>query len=33
MMPLEKMFEFGGEQLALYCGKDIGDLIIITMNK
>lgn len=33
IMPLEKLFDFGGEQLAMYCGEDIGDLIIITLNK
>lgn len=33
IMPLEKLFDFGGEQLAMYCGEDIGDLILITLNK
>ncbi|EIM84946.1 uncharacterized protein STEHIDRAFT_60432 [Stereum hirsutum FP-91666 SS1] len=32
IMPLEKLFDFGGEQLAMYCGEDIGDLILITLN-
>ncbi|KDQ21776.1 hypothetical protein BOTBODRAFT_26200 [Botryobasidium botryosum FD-172 SS1] len=32
IIPLEKLFEYGGEQLALYCGKSIGDLVIITLN-
>ena len=27
------MFDWGGEQLAMYCGPDLGDLIIITLNK
>ncbi|TFY80602.1 hypothetical protein EWM64_g3412 [Hericium alpestre] len=31
-MPLEKLFDWGGEQLAMYCGEDLGDLIIITLN-
>jgi Ca2+:H+ antiporter len=26
------MFDWGGEQLAMYCGPDLGDLIIITLN-
>ena len=33
IVPLEKMFDWGGEQLAMYCGPDLGDLIIITLNK
>jgi len=33
IMPLSKILDFGGEQLAMYCGKSIGDLIIITLNK
>ncbi|THH13160.1 hypothetical protein EW146_g7031 [Bondarzewia mesenterica] len=32
IIPLEKLFDWGGEQLALYCGVDIGDLIVITLN-
>ncbi|KAG6903303.1 hypothetical protein C0995_013056 [Termitomyces sp. Mi166 len=32
IIPLSKILEYGGEQLALYCGKAIGDLIIITLN-
>ena len=32
-MPLSKILDFGSEQLAMYCGKSIGDLIIITLNK
>ena len=27
------MFEYLGGQLALYCGKDLGDLVLITLNK
>lgn len=33
IIPLEKLFDFGGEQMALYTGKDLGDLIIVTLNK
>jgi hypothetical protein len=33
IVSLENMFDFGGEQLAMYCGPDLGDLIIITLNK
>jgi Ca2+:H+ antiporter len=33
IIALEKLFEWGGEQLAMYCGPDLGDLIIITLNK
>ena len=33
IVPLEKLFDYGGEQLALYCGEDLGDLIVITLNK
>ncbi|KAG8923723.1 hypothetical protein FRC01_012432 [Tulasnella sp. 417] len=32
IVPLEKMFDFLGEQMALYCGQSIGDLIVITLN-
>ncbi|KAI0027473.1 hypothetical protein K488DRAFT_90829 [Vararia minispora EC-137] len=32
LIPLEKLFEWGGEQLSLYCGPDLGDLIVITLN-
>jgi hypothetical protein len=33
IVSLEKMFDWGGEQLAMYCGPDLGDLSIITLNK
>jgi hypothetical protein len=33
IVSLEKMFDWGAEQLAMYCGLDLGDLIIITLNK
>ncbi|EKM51117.1 uncharacterized protein PHACADRAFT_263099 [Phanerochaete carnosa HHB-10118-sp] len=32
IIPLEKTFDLGGEQMALYLGKDLGDLVIITLN-
>ena len=33
IIALEKLFDWGGEQLAMYCGLDLGDLIIVTLNK
>jgi len=33
IVPLEKFFHWGGEQLAVYCGKDLGDLVVVTLNK
>lgn len=30
---MEQMFEWGGEQMALYLGKEMGDLLIVTLNK
>ncbi|KAJ7228974.1 hypothetical protein GGX14DRAFT_344883 [Mycena pura] len=32
LIPLSKLLDYGGENLALYCRKDIGDLIIVTLN-
>ncbi|KAF8631279.1 hypothetical protein AX15_002605 [Amanita polypyramis BW_CC] len=32
VMPLEKLFEYGGEQMACYLGRDLGDLLVITLN-
>ncbi|KAF5370031.1 hypothetical protein D9758_001349 [Tetrapyrgos nigripes] len=32
LIPLSKLLDFGGENLALYCGKEFGDLIIVTLN-
>ncbi|KAF8738185.1 hypothetical protein AX14_011601 [Amanita brunnescens Koide BX004] len=32
IMPLQKLFEYGGDQMACYLGKDLGDLLIITLN-
>ena len=33
IIPLERMFDYGGEQMAHYLGKELGDLLIITLNK
>ena len=33
IIPLEGIFDWGGEQMALYLGKDLGDLLIVTLNK
>jgi Ca2+:H+ antiporter len=33
IVALEEIFEWGGEQLAMYCGPDLGDLVVITLNK
>ena len=32
-MPLQKLFEYGGDQMACYLGKELGDLLIITLHK
>ncbi|KAF8730036.1 hypothetical protein RHS02_07717, partial [Rhizoctonia solani] len=32
IIPLENLSKYGGEQLALYCGEGIGDLIVITLH-
>ncbi|KAL4244451.1 Ca(2+):cation antiporter (CaCA) family protein [Abortiporus biennis] len=32
IIPLEKLFDWGGEQMAIFLGKDLGDLLIITLN-
>ncbi|KAL1942230.1 hypothetical protein VTO73DRAFT_6294 [Trametes versicolor] len=32
IIPLECIFDWGGEQMAIYLGKDLGDLLIITLN-
>ncbi|GAW04908.1 sodium calcium [Lentinula edodes] len=32
LVPLERSLEYGGDQISLYCGKEIGDLIIVTLN-
>ncbi|KAG1792449.1 uncharacterized protein HD556DRAFT_1379618 [Suillus plorans] len=32
IIPHECLFDYCGEQMALYCGKDLGDLITITLN-
>lgn len=33
IIPLERLFDFGGEQMGYYVGKDLGDLIVVTLNK
>ena len=33
IIPLENIFDWGGEQMALYLGTELGDLAIITLNK
>ncbi|OBZ72759.1 Vacuolar calcium ion transporter [Grifola frondosa] len=33
IIPLENLFDYGGEQMALYLGKDLGDLLVVTLNK
>ena len=30
---MEGMLDWGGEQMSLYLGKELGDLLIITLNK
>jgi len=32
LVPLEWLFDWGGEQLALYLGTQLGDLVVITLN-
>jgi hypothetical protein len=33
IIALKKLFNWGREQLAMYCRPDLGDLIIVTLNK
>lgn len=33
IIPLAKLLGYGGEQMAFYLGKDLGELVIITLNK
>jgi hypothetical protein len=33
IIPLEGLTEWGGDQMALYLGKDFGDLLIVTCHK
>ena len=33
IIPLERLFDYGGEQMSYYLGKDLGELLIITLNK
>ena len=30
---MEHLFDYGGEQMAYYLGKDLGDLLMVTLNK
>ncbi|PPQ92382.1 hypothetical protein CVT25_008732 [Psilocybe cyanescens] len=32
IVPLERLFDYGGEQMAFYLGKDLGDLVVVTLN-
>ncbi|EMD35857.1 hypothetical protein CERSUDRAFT_115780 [Gelatoporia subvermispora B] len=32
IIPLERMFDWGGEQMAYYLGEELGDLLIVTLN-
>ena len=32
IIPLEKLFDWCGEQMALYLGLNLGELLIITLN-
>lgn len=33
IMPLQKLFEYGGDQMAFYLGENLGDLLMISLNK
>jgi Ca2+:H+ antiporter len=32
IIPLEKLFDWCGEQMALYLGLSLGDLLVVTLN-
>jgi len=32
IVPLEKLFDYGGEQMSFYLGPDLGDLLVVTLN-
>ncbi|PFH52599.1 hypothetical protein AMATHDRAFT_74077 [Amanita thiersii Skay4041] len=32
IIPLERLFDYGGEQMTFYLGKELGDLLVITLN-
>ncbi|KAH8981219.1 hypothetical protein EDB86DRAFT_3131893 [Lactarius hatsudake] len=32
IIPLEILFDWGGEQMAMYLGKDLGDLVVVTLH-
>lgn len=33
LIPLEQLLDWGGEQMSMYLGKGLGDLLLITLNK
>lgn len=33
IIPLQRLFDYGGGQMSYYVGKDLGELLIITLNK
>ena len=33
LVPLEQLLDWGGEQMSMYLGKSLGDLLMITLNK
>lgn len=33
LVPLEQLLDWGGEQMSMYLGKGLGDLLVITLNK
>ena len=33
IIPLQRLFDYGGEQMSYYLGKDLGELLIITLHK
>ncbi|KAF9569408.1 hypothetical protein CPC08DRAFT_701898 [Agrocybe pediades] len=32
IVPLERLFDYGGEQMSFYLGKELGDLVVVTLN-
>ncbi|KAJ6516216.1 hypothetical protein C8R45DRAFT_959313 [Mycena sanguinolenta] len=32
IIPLEKLFDYGGEQMTFYLGEDFGELLVVTLN-
>jgi len=33
IIPYERLFDYGGEQMAFYIGKELGDLLVVSLNK